>query len=421
LTVEGRPPAGRAYLVLMELRQGYVITAPGLENITAAELAGLGLPPEGVEPGGVTIHADLVGFWRANLHLRTASRVVVRFGEFRARAFYELEKRANKLPWATAVAPGATVTFRVTSRKSKLYHGKAVAERLAEAVTAAVPGVTVVKSLEVGEVGDVGEVDDDESLPPSRTPAFPPQLFIVRIHRDLCTISLDSSGELLHRRGYRQEIGRAPLRETLAAAMLLGSRWDGRSPLLDPMCGSGTIPIEAALLARRIPPGWQRQFAFQQWPGFDEGRWRALRAQAEEAILPRAPGAIMGSDRDAGVIEAAEANAVRAGVSGDVSFRRCAISGIEPPADVAGWIVTNPPYGVRVGERLPLRNLYAQLGNVLRKRCAGWRLALLSADKGLAGQVGMPLHSAWTSRNGGLPVQLLEGRIVLLAGGQRAD
>ena len=380
----------------------------------------------GASPAASTFHADLTGLWKANLHLRTASRVVMRFGEFRATAFYELEKRAKKLPWTALVAPGSAVTFRVTSRKSKLYHGKAVAERLAESVSGAVSGVKVVKSSAVVEDG---EGEDDEILPPSRPPAtdresfraFPPQLFVVRLFHDLCTISIDSSGELLHRRGYRQAVGRAPLRETLAAAMLLGSRWDGRAPLLDPMCGSGTIPIEAALLARRIPPGWQRQFAFQRWPGFEEARWRTIRATAEEAMLPRAPGAILGSDRDAGAIAAAEANAVRAGVSEDVSFRRCAISGIEPPTDVAGWIVTNPPYGVRVGERQQLRNLFAQLGNVARRRCPGWRLALLSGDRALEGQVGLPLGPVWASRNGGLPVRLVEGSVGLLAGERQGD
>jgi len=399
---------------MMDVLDCYVITAPGLEEITAAELVALGFTPAGRETGGVTFHTDPAGLRKANLHLRTASRVVVRFAEFHARAFSELEKRAKKLPWASVVAPGANVTFRVTSRKSKLYHGKAVAERLAEAVVGAVPGVKVVKSAEEAE-----EAVNQEILPP--LPSLPPQLFVVRLYRDQCTLSLDSSGELLHRRGYRQEVGRAPLRETLAAAMLLGAGWDGRAPLLDPMCGSGTIPIEAALLARRIPPGWQRQFAFQGWPGFEADRWRAVRAEAEEAILPAAPGPITGSDRDAGAIAAAEANAVRAGVGRDVSFRRCAISGIEPPTDVAGWVVTNPPYGVRVGERLPLRNLYAQLGNVLRRRCPGWRLALLSADPSLAGQIRVPLDPAWKSQNGGLPVQLVEGRIPLLAGEGQAD
>jgi putative N6-adenine-specific DNA methylase len=404
----------------MDVRECYVVTAPGLEQLTAGELSALGLVPGGREPGGVTFHADFSGLWKANLHLRTASRVVMRIGEFRAKAFYELEKRAKKLPWGTLVPPGTAVTFRVTSRKSKLYHGKAVAERLGESVSDAVSGVTVVKSAagaeEADEAANSGALPSLPSLPP-----LPPQLFVVRLFHDLCTISIDSSGELLHRRGYRQAVGRAPLRETLAAGMLLGSRWDGRAPLLDPMCGSGTIPIEAALLARRIPPGWRRPFAFERWPGFDGDRWRALRAEAEEAMLPRAPGPVLGSDRDAGAIAAAEGNAVRAGVSGDVSFRRCALSSIEPPADVAGWIVTNPPYGVRVGDRLALRNLFAQLGNVLRRRCAGWRLALLSGDRALESQIGVSLRPIWSTRNGGIPVRLVESTVGLLAGERRAD
>ena len=158
----------------MDVRECYAITAPGLEEITAGELSDLGLKPRAREAGGVTFRAELPGLWKANLHLRTASRIVARVGEFRATAFFELEKRARTIPWADLVAPGATVTFRVTSRKSKLYHGKAVAERLAEAVTAAVTGVTVVKSSVVvddGEVGEVEEVAASDLLPPSRLPA----------------------------------------------------------------------------------------------------------------------------------------------------------------------------------------------------------------------------------------------------------
>src|SRR5512135_44605 len=146
------------------------------------------------------------------------------------------------------------------------------------------------------------------------------------------------------------------------------------------MCGSGTIPIEAAMMARRIPPGWYRQFAFEQWPDFDGGRWTAVRARAGEAMLASAPAPIMGSDRDAGAIAAAVANAERAGVSGDVTFLRAAVSSFPAPAG-PGWVVTNPPYGVRVGEASQLRDLFARFGQVLRSRCAGWRFGMLSANR----------------------------------------
>jgi hypothetical protein len=157
------------------------------------------------------------------------------------------------------------------------------------------------------------------------------QLFVVRLFHDSCTVSADSSGALLHRRGYRLATAKAPLRETLAAAMLLGAGWDGSAPLLDPMCGSGTIAIEAALLARRIPPGLRRRFAFERWPGFEPAPWRRALDAARSGIRERAPGPIHASDRDAGAIEAARANAERAGVAEDLTLARAAIAAVEPP------------------------------------------------------------------------------------------
>jgi putative N6-adenine-specific DNA methylase len=229
--------------------------------------------------------------------------------------------------------------------------------------------------------------------------------FHVRVVRDRFSISADASGELLHRRGYRLETAKAPLRETLAAAMLLGCEWNGRTPLVDPFCGSGTIPIEAALLACRIAPGLRRSFAFESWPDFDAALWRRIRADAESRIVTGVP-PIIGSDRDAGAIEASAANAERAGVAAQVEFQNRPLSAIDP-APGEGLLLTNPPYGARIGEEKALRNLYAQLGNVARTRLPGWRVALLGANPRLEGQVGMPLHEVWRTNNGGIPVHLV--------------
>jgi putative N6-adenine-specific DNA methylase len=364
----------------------FAVAAPGLEPLVAGELQALRalhpLEPGPLEPGGVTFRADLAGVAAANLHLRVASRVLVRVGTFHAAAFHELERRAGRLPWASFVAPGRAVEFRVTSRKSRLYHQDAIAERLAAAVAGKTGGVT--------------------------TGGEQAQEFVVRIFRDECTVSADASGELLHRRGYRLATAKAPLRETLAAAMLLAVGWDGTVPLLDPMCGSGTIPIEAALLARRIPPGLHRRFAVEHWPGFDPEWLRGIAAAARARILARAPAPILGSDRDAGAIRAATENAARAGVDGDVAFRRAAISSIEPPPG-PGWIVTNPPYGVRVGERARLRDLFAQFGNVARRRWSGWQVAMLSSHVELERQTGLPLATGFRTENGGIRVRLAQG------------
>jgi putative N6-adenine-specific DNA methylase len=380
----------------------FAVTAPGLEPLCAEELRGLGVAAS-AEPGGVAWEGTAGELYRANLWLRTASRVTVRAATFNARGFVELERHAKKVEWARWVAPGGAVRLRVSSSKSKLYHEGAIAERLFAAIDRAVGGIGEARSAK-------GAADEGEEA------AEAGQLFVVRVLRDAVTISADSSGELLHRRGYRQALAKAPLRETLAAAMLLGSGWRGEAPLVDPMCGSGTLVIEGALMARGVAPGLAladrepRAFAFKGWPGFDADLWRAEVERAREAIRPSAGVAIHGSDRDEGAVAAAQANAARAGVEGDVVLSQRPVSAVEPPPG-PGWVVSNPPYGVRVGERDPLRSLYAALGRTLRARCPGWTLALLSADRGLEGQVGVRFREAFRTRNGGIPVHLAVGAV----------
>jgi putative N6-adenine-specific DNA methylase len=382
----------------------FAITAPGLEPIVAAELDRLGILAT-IERGGVGWTGTLESVARANLWLRTASRVVIRVAEFRARTFHELERHARNLPWERFVAAGGSARFRVTSRKSRLYHSDAVAQRLTAAAVTRAGVAAATDRLRDGAAGTRGEDDGYENDGDTAG-----QLFVVRMVRDVCTVSVDSSGALLHRRGYRQAVGKAPLRETIAAAMLLGSEWPGTVPLIDPMCGSGTIAIEAALLARRIAPGVNRPFAFQRWPEFDQAVWARMVAEAREQELARAPASIRGSDRDAGAIEAAQANAERAGVVGDVELERRPVSAMESPSG-RGWVVVNPPYGVRVAESAAVRDLYAALGNVLRARFPGWRLALLTPSESLERQVGLPLHERLATLNGGIPVRLVTGEV----------
>ncbi|MDP9200653.1 MAG: hypothetical protein M3P26_01800, partial [Gemmatimonadota bacterium] len=303
-----------------------------------------------------------------------------------------------------------------TCRKSKLYHSDAVAERVMSAIAGSASRVIEASGDGFNDEGDdadhaeeaehADETDDGETKPVIECQA---QLFIVRIVHDQVEISADSSGELLHRRGYRQEIGKAPLRETLAAAMVLASGWRRGEPLLDPMCGSGTIPIEAALIARGVAPGLQRKFQFMNWPTFDERRWNDILENARGSAT-HSTERIRGSDRDAGAIEAAGRNAERAGVADTIQFRIEAISGsiaeLEDVANGVGWILTNPPYGIRIGESEDLRNLYARLGTALRtKPC--WRVGILTSDTALVRQTRLPLAPRFNTRNGGIPVSFL--------------
>jgi putative N6-adenine-specific DNA methylase len=179
---------------------------------------------------------------------------------------------------------------------------------------------------------------------------------------------------------------------------------------MDPMCGAGTLAIEAALLARRIAPGLERGFSCERWPGAPVRKFAQLRAAARAEILPRAAAPIIASDRDAGGAAAALANAERAGVAANIEIRRGALSGITPPPG-RGMLLTNPPYGVRASSGGEVRNLYAQLGNVARAKCAGWTLAFLAADRAMEAQLKLPLTEALKFKNGGIPVRLMRAEI----------
>ncbi|HEX2188840.1 MAG TPA: hypothetical protein VHG51_08085, partial [Longimicrobiaceae bacterium] len=378
----------------------FAVTAPGLEELCAAELREMGIAAA-AEPGGAAWEGTRAQLFDANLRLRTASRVLVRVAEFRARTWFELERHARRVPWERWVRPGGAVRLRVASKKSKLYHEGAIAERLLDAVARSVGPL--------GSAGTAGGGDEEDE-------GAEGQLFVVRFHYDRCTLSVDSSGALLHLRGYRQALAKAPLRETLAAAMLLGSGWDGAAPLLDPMCGSGTVAIDGALLARKVAPGLAspdrtpRRYAFLEWPDHDARLWDQAVARAAAEALPSAPGPIVASDRDAGAVEAARANAERAGVLDDLALEARPLSAMEPPPG-PGWLVSNPPYGVRVGEAEGLRNLYAALGRTARAKLPGWTLALLSADRALEAQVRVRWEEALRTRNGGIPVRLVVARV----------
>jgi putative N6-adenine-specific DNA methylase len=380
----------------------FAATAPGLEALAAAELRPLLAAAPTAEPGGVAFTADLAELYAANLWTRTASRITVRLAEFTAVSFRDLERFARRVPWETVTDRDRPLRLRVTCRKSRLYHSDAVAERIAAAVDYRVGGdvAYTTAGAESADEGPDGDPGDEDAA----------QLLVVRFLHDHCTISADSSGPLLHRRGYRQAVGKAPLRETLAAGLLLAAGYDGTGPLVDPLCGAGTIPIEAALIARRLAPGRRRRFAFERWPGFDGRAWDAVRADADARARARAPHPIFGSDRDAGAVRAAEENAARAGVAADLTLGEHPLSAAPVPEGRGpGWLATNPPYGKRVGEHDLVRDLWARLGQFARVRCPGWQVAVFAPDAELGRQLALPVRPALHTANGGLPVAVLSG------------
>lgn len=376
----------------------FAVAAPGVAPLLAQECLALGFTPTEVTDAGVALSLTSEELFTLNCHSRLATRILRRLAQFGARDFATLEKQAARVPWSLIVAPGTRVRLRVTCRKSRLYHSDAVAERVARGLEAAVPGVSV----------ELRARDDEDDTSEAPAVATHSQLFVVRLDHDQCTISADSSGALLHRRGWRQAVAKAPLRETLAAMLLAVFEWDGDMPLVDPFCGSGTIGIEAALRARRIAPGLQRQFAMEHWPGADTAAHAALRARARAMVQPRLTVPIVLRDRDAGAIAAARANAERAGVLDDLDIAQGALSSLDLSAyGSAGLLLTNPPYGHRVSEGADLRGLYARLGEVLRSGGRAWQLGLfMPNDRVLLGQLRLRVSSRLRTSNGGLPVEV---------------
>jgi putative N6-adenine-specific DNA methylase len=362
----------------------FLAAPPGLEPQLRDEAAALGLPDPKPVPGGVTLLGGWPEVWRANLYLRGASRVLARIASFRALHLAQLDKRARKLPWADSLRADVPLRVDVTTHRSRIYHAGAARARIAAAIRETL-GAPVVQA------------DPDE--PPADALTLK-----VRIDDDLCTISVDTSGAPLHRRGHKQEVNAAPLRETLAAPFLRACGYEGAEPVLDPMCGSGTFVIEAAEIAAGLAPGRSRPFAFERLAGFDPAAWSALKAAARPHATPHR---FLGSDRDAGAVAMSRANAARAGVAEITGFARAPVSDLTRPDGPPGLVIVNPPYGARLGDAKALRPLYAALGAVLQSRFHGWRVGLVTTDAALAHATALPFAPPGPPvPHGGLKVRL---------------
>lgn len=381
--------------------QLFAVVPPGLEQLAAAELGEVGLPVE-IQRGGVSWSSDWEGLMAVHLHSRIASRVLVRIARFGARALGELERKARGVDWEPWIPPeargsgAAPIAIEVSCRRSRLYHEGAVRERIRNAL----------------EVAGAPEGADD-----------PVCRLHVRVHRDTITISLDATGDHLHRRGYRTLTGSAPLRETLAAAALRASGWDPAQTLLDPFAGSGTVVIEAALVSRRIPPALApasrepASFPFLTWEGAPMAQWKEMVGSARAGILPRAPAPILASDRDARALQALRGNAESAGVLDDLTIEECSMTRAASRwKEAPGSIVTNPPYGARLGERGQLKPLYRSLGSQLAGPWSGWDFSAFVSDPVLEGALRRELARRGSgtlepllrTRNGGIPVTLVK-------------
>lgn len=354
----------------------YLVATPGLEAPLCEEARAAGFDAK-VVAGGVAFLGTWPDVWRANLELRGATRVLARIGSFRAMHLAQLDKRARKLDWASVLRADMPVTVEASCKRSRIYHAGAASQRVARAIAETL-GAPIADNAEVR--------------------------VMVRIEDDLVTTSIDTTGASLHKRGFKEGVAKAPMRETMAAMFLTQCGFDGSQTVLDPMCGSGTFVIEAAEIALGLKPGRQRRFAFEQLAGFDAKAWAAMRRPGSTR-LPSVR--FFGSDRDAGAIRMATENAERAGVSDWVQFEQRSIEALEPPPGAPGLIIVNPPYGTRIGNKAPLLGLYRTMGHVILAKFADWRVGIITTDKDLARATGLDLTLVEpTVLHGGLRVGL---------------
>ena len=355
---------------------------PGLAGGCLKELKKTDLGLTDIQPvkGGVEFKGRVHQGYQANLYLHSPARITMRVASFKAENFRTLEKHLRKVPWELYLHPLAELTWEVTTGKSRLYHTGAIQERCMK---------TVRECLAAGAAQSGGGMCS--------------HTLFARVENDRFVISLDASGERLHKRGIKSDVGRAPIRENLAWAILKKSGYSGETPLVDPMCGSGTFALEAVLMARKIPPGFFRNFAFEHWPCFSPARWNHIKKEAGEKFLSHPGAPILASDINPPdkLMASLEAHGMAHGVE---VFKQDFFE-MTPPRK-KGVVVLNPPYGRRLGNDLDLRSFYRKIGKKLAEDFKGWRAGVVLPEKALAGTLpfapslspffhgGLELHAA---------------------------
>jgi len=331
----------------------------GLEAVVADEVRALGYENVQVDNGKVTFTADLSAIPRANLWLRTADRVRLKIGEFQATTFDELFEKTKALPWSDWIPEDAAFPVEGKSVKSTLF---SVSDCQAIVKKAVVESLKKTYKREwFAEQGPLYKIE-------------------VALLKDVATLTIDTSGTGLHKRGYRGLIGTAPLKETMAAALILLSRWKPDRVLMDPFCGSGTIPIEAALIGQNIAPGMNREFVSESWPVIPKTLWREARAETHDLAQYDRKLEIIGTDLDDEVLKVARRNAAEAGVDDQIHFQRMDVRDVKTKRKY-GYLICNPPYGERLGEWNQVTRLYREMGQVLRSELDTWSYYIITSDE----------------------------------------
>jgi putative N6-adenine-specific DNA methylase len=366
----------------------FATVARGLENIAAQELESLGATEVKPDFAGVNFLGDRRLLYRVNLWARTIFRVLMPIAEVKSYNAQQLYKSVQKIDWEIYLHYDRTLAITCTGKNNQLNHTHFTALQIKNAIT----------DQQQTKWGKRSTIELKQ----------PDILINAHIHQNKCTLSLDSSGGSLHRRGYRQAMGLAPLKETLAAALLEMAQWQPGVAFFDPLCGSGTLVLEAALKGLNIAPGLYRErFAFQSWPDFQPSLWQELVTEAQNLQLNRLPAPVLGSDRALDIVAQAKSNAINCQLENQVNFFQSELSQIEAPAPT-GVIICNPPYGKRIGNREELGGLYKQLGDVFKQRFPGWTAYILTGNRELSKQVGLRTSRRIPVCNGSLACTLLK-------------
>ncbi|MBC8008078.1 MAG: class I SAM-dependent RNA methyltransferase [Prolixibacteraceae bacterium] len=375
-----------------QINQKFFAPCPrGLEALLAGELAELDAGEITVTEGGVGFSGPLSVAYAANLHSRIASRVLWQVGSGRYRSEDDIYRGVNALDWTQLFDGAQTMRVNVAAVRSPLNSLDFITLRIKDAVCDKFRSQTGVRP------------SVDTAQPDVRIHAF--------LETERFTLYLDTSGEPLFKRGARQMTGEAPLRENLAAGILKLSGWSPDLPLLDPMCGSGTFLIEALQIARGVAPGAQRNFAFEKLRSFDEADWNRIKTEAEARPAPNPSPAIFGSDLYGDALKLARVNLAAAGFADMANLKQANMLEISAPG-AEGVLLANPPYGVRIGEQDELAAFYPQLGDVLKKKFAGWRAYIFTADMRLPKLIGLSPSKRTPLYNGALECRLYEFKMV---------
>lgn len=366
----------------------FATTAKGIEDVLSEEIKRLGIRVTSVATGGVGFTGDLRTCYLANLWLRTAQRILIPLATFDCETPQQLYDGIRSVDWDDYISPDNTIAVDSNVRDSRMTHSGFVALKTKDAI--------------------VDQLRDCCGRRPNVDVRDPDVRINIHVSQNRCTVGLDSSGTGLDKRGYRTEAGEAPLRETLAAAAVELSGWDGASPLIDPMCGSGTICIEAAFKRSLRPPGLLRKYyGFQRWLSFDRSLWMTLLQEAEGQVVGNRERCISGCDISGAVLRKARANAARARVEHDIVFKETDFTALEPVMP-PGVLIFNPPYGVRLGELDALKHLYRRIGDTLKRSWKGYTAFVLTGNPELGKSIGLKPSRRIVLFNGPIECRLLK-------------